>query len=142
MGESSQTQWSSLQEVSIDFGNPAQQPNPASKTSLGTTPRSVARWRVGAQRPVHAARRLRRGPDADARRDAHPAPARRGSPWFSVGLTWTPSETWEINGGYTRIIVDDPAIQLQPSLATSGSTLVGSYDSVVNLWGLSAQYRF
>jgi len=143
MGDVSQTQWSSLQQVAIDFTN-----NPAQATATEEFKwNDTTFWSLGAewdindqftlrggyaedQTPTHADTRTPRLPDGDRQ-------------WFSVGLTWTPSESWEINGGYTRIVVDDPAIQLTtPTTATSGSTLVGTYNSSVNLWGLSAQYRF
>ncbi|UHQ20597.1 outer membrane protein transport protein [Lysobacter sp. KIS68-7] len=143
MGDVSFTQWSTLQSVVIDFpANPHQASASEEFKWTDTTYWSLgAEWDISDQftlrggyaedqTPTHADTRTPRLPDGDRQ-------------WFSVGLTWTPSESWEINGGYTHIIVDDPAIQLTtPSVATSGSTLVGSYDSSVNLWGLSAQYRF
>ncbi|MBC7991016.1 MAG: outer membrane protein transport protein, partial [Luteimonas sp.] len=60
--------------------------------------------------------------------------------WFSVGLTWMASEALEVNAGYTRILVDDPSINDPEN--SSGAHLVGKYDADVNLFGVSAQYRF
>jgi long-chain fatty acid transport protein len=144
LGDVSRTQWSSLQEVAIRFGNSRQQPNPAVEEFKwdDTTFASIgAEWKLNDQftlrggyaedqTPTHNETRTPRLPDADRT-------------WWSVGLTWSPSESWELNGGYTRINVDDPEIRLTtPTLATSGSTLIGQYDSTVNLWGISAHYRF
>ena len=143
MGEVSQTDWSSLQEVAINFGNPRQQPNPAVEDFKweDTTFSAIgAEWKFNDQftlrggyaqdqSPTNNNTRTPRLPDADRT-------------WWSIGLTWSPSETWEVSGGYTRINTDDPSINLQPSLATSGSALQGVYDATVNLWGISAQYRF
>ena len=42
----------------------------------------------------------------------------------------------------TNAYADDPTIDLMPSTSTSGSALRGTYDSSVDLWGLSGQYRF
>ena len=143
MGEVAQTDWSSLQQVAINFGNPRQQPNPAVEefkwddtvfTAVG------AEWELSDaftlragyaedQSPTNNETRTPRLPDADRT-------------WWSLGLTWAPSSNWEVNAGYTRINTDDPSINLTPSLATSGSTLVGQYDATVNLYGVSAQYRF
>ena len=81
------------------------------------------------QSPTNNVTRTPRLPDADRT-------------WWSLGLTWAPSSNWEVNAGYTRINTDDPSINLTPSLATSGSTLIGQYDATVNLYGVSAQYRF
>lgn len=144
LGDVSITQWSSMQEVAIRFENPAQTPNPAVEefdwndsvfASIG------AEWELNDQftlragyaqdeTPTHIETRTPRLPDADRQ-------------WLSIGATWSPSESWEISGGYTRIETDDPAIALEnPTTATSGSTLVGEYSADVNLWGVSAQYRF
>lgn len=143
LGEVSRTQWSSLQNVSIYFGNPAQQPNPAVEdfkwedtvfASIGAEFEVSDRFvlRAGLARdetPTNNETRTPRLPDAD--RD-----------WISVGLTWAPSDTWEVNAGYTRIMVDDPTVDLDAQIGTSGSTLRGSFAADVNLFGLSAQYRF
>jgi long-chain fatty acid transport protein len=143
LGDVTRTQWSSLQEVAIVFGNQNQQPNPAVEdfawedtifASIGTEWKLNDAWTLRAgyaedQTPTQNATRTPRLPDADRQ-------------WFSLGVTWAPSEHWEINGGYTRINADDPTINLAPSIGTSGSALVGVYSSSVNLWGLSGQYRF
>ena len=143
LGDVTRTQWSSLEEVAIYFGNPAQQPNPAVEpfnwedtifASLGAEWKLNEAWTLRAgyaqdQTPTQNDSRTPRLPDADRQ-------------WFSLGATWAPSEHWEINGGYTRINADDPTINLAPSIGTSGSALVGVYSSSVNLWGLSGQYRF
>jgi long-chain fatty acid transport protein len=143
MGDVTRTQWSSLEEVAIVFGNPAQQPNPAVEdfkwedtifASIGAEWKLNDQWTLRAgyaedQTPTQDYTRTPRLPDADRQ-------------WLSFGVTWAPSEHWEVNGGYTRINADDPTIQLQPSIGTSGSALVGVFSSSVNLWGLSGQYKF
>jgi long-chain fatty acid transport protein len=143
LGDWSYTQWSSLQEVAIQFKNPAQQPNPAveefqwsdtSFWSLGAEWAFNDQWTFRAgyaqdQSPTQTATRTPRLPDADRQ-------------WLSIGATWAPTEHWEVSAGYTRIKTDDPQIALAPSLATSGSSLFGTYDASVNLWGLSGQYKF
>lgn len=60
--------------------------------------------------------------------------------WISVGVTWNAGEALEINGGYSRILIDDPTINNVRS--SSGSRLTGAYSADVNLFGVSAQYRF
>jgi long-chain fatty acid transport protein len=143
MADVARTEWSSMQEVAIRFGNQAQQPNPAVEefawedttfTSLGGEWDINDQWtlRVGFAEdstPTQANTRTPRLPDADRT-------------WMSFGATWAPSESWEISGGYTRIDVDNPSIQLTPSSATSGSSLNGTYEATVDLWGLSAQFKF
>jgi long-chain fatty acid transport protein len=137
------TQWSSLQEVAIRFGNPAQQPNPAVEDFAWD---DTTFWSLGGEYKINDQFTLRGG----YAEDSTPTHIETRTPrlpdanrtWWSIGATWTPAESWELNFGYTKIEVDSPEIALAPSIATSGSSLVGSYDSDVNLWGLSAQDRF
>jgi long-chain fatty acid transport protein len=143
MGEVSQTDWSSLQEVAINFGNPRQQPNPAVEdfSWKDTTFSAIGgEWKFNDQFTLRGGYAMDQSPTNNSTRTPRLPDADRT--WWSIGLTWSPSETWELNAGYTRINVDDPTVNLQPSLATSGSTLTGTYDANVNLWGISAQYRF
>jgi len=144
LGDVSLTDWSSMQEVAIRFGNQSQRPNPAVEefgwqdtvfASIG------AEWDINDQFTLRAGFADDQTPTNDATRTPRLPDGDRT--WLAIGLTWSPSDTWEINGGYTRIQTDDPNINLNvPSTATSGSTLVGVYDANVNLWGISAQYRF
>jgi long-chain fatty acid transport protein len=141
LGDVTRTQWSSLQEVAIEFGNPNQATaveefgwDDTIFASIGAEWKLNDAWTLRAgyaedQTPTQNSKRTPRLPDADRQ-------------WLSVGVTWAPSEHWEINGGYTRIIADDPTINLAPSIGTSFSSLNGVYSSSVNLWGLSGQYRF
>ena len=143
LADVARTQWSSLQEVAIRFGNPAQQPNPAVEDFAweDTTFMSLGgEWKLNDEFTLRAGYAQDTTPTQDSTRTPRLPDADRV--WWSVGATWMPSETWEVTAGYTRINVDDPTVQLQPSLATSGSTLNGSFDASVNLWGLAAQYRF
>ena len=79
------------------------------------------------QSPTKIETRTPRLPDADRQ-------------WASVGLTWKASEAFEVSAAYTRIFVDDPKIADIHS--STASTLTGSYDADVNIFGVSAQYKF
>jgi long-chain fatty acid transport protein len=79
--------------------------------------------------PTHDATRTPRLPDADRA-------------WFSVGLTWIAERDV---GNQRRLHAHQRRRSGDPAAAVAGhqrQPLVGSYDCRVNLWGLSAQYRF
>ncbi len=60
--------------------------------------------------------------------------------WVSLGVSWMATPALEVNGGYTRIQVSKPTIN--GIVSSSGSILTGSYDSSINLFGVSARYGF
>lgn len=138
MADVSRTGWESLRDVTIFRANGAVISNEPFDW-VNTTFYSVGgefrlsdalTLRAGIARdetPTNDAERTPRLPDADRN-------------WLSVGLTWNASDALEVNGGYTYIRVDDPTINGVRS--SSGSRLTGTYDSNVNLFGVSAQYRF
>ena len=138
MGEARLTKWTSMDEVRIQFDNPVQPDSVENYNwhdswfySIGAEYTLNDRWtlRGGIGRdesPIAFQHRTPRMPDEDRT-------------WFAVGATWSVTDNWDITGAYTRIdIGDDP----QLDLVGGGARLVGQYDSSVNLFGLSAQYKF
>lgn len=138
MGEARLTKWTSMDEVRIQFDNPVQPDSVENYNwhdswfySIGAEYTLNDRWtlRGGIGRdesPIAFQHRTPRMPDEDRT-------------WFAVGATWSVTDNWDITGAYTRIdIGDDP----QLDLVGGGARLVGKYDSSVNLFGLSAQYKF
>lgn len=138
LADFSRTQWSSLKNVTIYF-NSRQAPSVEDFDWKDTTFWSLgAEWDLNDsfvlrggyaedQSPTKIETRTPRLPDADRQ-------------WASIGLTWKASEAFEVSAAYTRIFVDDPKISGIHS--ATGSTLTGSYDADVNIFGLSAQYKF
>jgi len=131
-----ETGWSSLREVRIDFQNP--------------DPDAVEpfRWKdtvfasIGAEFALNDAWTLRGGIASDEtptslehRTPRLPDDDRR---WYSLGATWRFSDGLDFNFAYTRITPDDPKIDV----ASAGGRVAGPYDASVNLYGVSAQYRF
>ncbi len=138
LADFSRTQWSSMKNVTIFFDS-----NQADSVEdfdwKDTTFASIgAEWdlndsftlRAGYaedQSPTKIETRTPRLPDADRQ-------------WASIGLTWQASEALEVSAAYTRIFVDDP--EIAGIVSSSSSTLTGTYDADVNIFGLSAQYKF
>ena len=139
MAETSRTGWSSLQEIRIQFDNPAQADS-AEAYNWGDS------WfySVGGEFAFNDAFTLRAG----VARDDSPVSFPYRTPrmpdqdrmWYSIGLTWAATENFELNASYAYIdLVDTPEIDI---LSSSRSRLTGSYDGGANLFGVSAQYRF
>ena len=139
LADVSHTDWHSLQNVTIDFANPVQA-NSVEQFRWDDT----RFYSLGAEFALSEALTLRAGvardetPTNDANRTPRLPDANRD--WVSVGLTWNASEALEVNAGYTRIMIDDPTINNPEN--SSGAHLVGSYSADVNLYGVSAQYKF
>ncbi|MBW3550219.1 MAG: outer membrane protein transport protein [Proteobacteria bacterium] len=135
-----ETGWESLQEVRIDFVNP--DPDSVEQfqwdttrfSSIGGEFKLSNAWTLRAgyafdETPTTVAHRTPRLPDEDRQ-------------WYSLGATWQLSDALDINLAYTHIKPDEPQIAITTPPAAGGQRLFGSFDSEVNLYGVSAQYRF
>lgn len=138
MGDYAQTDWHSVKAVDIDFDNPFQ-PNSSEEFDWSDT----RFWSIGAEYKLSDTFTLRGGYAYDetpttfrTRTTRLPDEDRR---WYSLGLGWNVSQALEVNLAYTRIEPDTPKIGVQDS---TRHVLFGEYSSDVNLFGLSAQYRF
>ena len=126
-----------LQSIDIDYD------------SAQPTSSEAYRWQdtifmsLGAEYKLNDAFTLRAGvaydetPVSDATRTPRLPDNNRN--WYSFGLTWAASEALEVSAAYTRIVVDDPELDI---VSSSGSRLVGDAEGSANLFGVSAQYRF
>jgi long-chain fatty acid transport protein len=137
MGDYSETDWSSLREIRIEFANP--DPDSVEDFSWDNT----RFWSIGAEYKLSEAFTLRGGyaydetPTTFATRTPRlPDEDRR---WYSIGLTWNMSEKVEINAAYARIQPDKPKLGISDA---SRISLFGDYDSDVNLFGVSGRYSF
>lgn len=137
MADYTETDWHSLEEIRIDFGNP--DPDSVEDFSWGDT----RFWSIGAEYKLSDAFTLRGGyaydetPTTFATRTPRlPDEDRR---WYSLGLTWNMSEHVEITAAYTRIEPDSPKIGIRDA---QGHALFGEFSSDVNLFGVAGQYKF
>ncbi|MDH5824557.1 outer membrane protein transport protein [Luteimonas sp. RD2P54] len=139
MAETALTGWSSMEEVRIQFENPAQPDSVEDYNwhdswfytvgaEYALNDRFTLRGGIGRdESPIAFQHRTPRMPDQDRN-------------WYAVGLSWAASDQMEISAAYTRIqMADDPEVDL---VSSSGSRLTGTYDGGANLFGVSAQYRF
>jgi long-chain fatty acid transport protein len=135
-----ETGWESLQEVRIDFTNPdadAREEFGWDTTrflSIGGEFKLNDAWMLRAgyaydETPTTLAHRTPRLPDEDRT-------------WYSVGATWQYSDALQLNFAYTYIKPDTPRIAIVTPPAAGGQRLSGTYDSDVNILGLSAQFSF
>lgn len=132
----SETGWSSLREVRINFDNPdpdAVEPFVWEDTvfaSLGAEYKLNDAWTLRGgvahdETPTSIEHRTPRLPDDDR-------------VWYSLGATWMVSPALDVSFAYTRIEPKDPKVDI----ASGGSRLTGPFDGNANLIGVSAQYRF
>jgi long-chain fatty acid transport protein len=142
MSEYQRTDWHSLQEIRITFGNP-QQPDTAETYawedsnfySLGGEYKfnDAFTFRAGLGRdesPVSRPYRTPRLPDTDRN-------------FYSAGLTWAPGEHWEISGSYTRVaLIHKPEVEIVSVDSGQGALLEGKFSGGADLYGISAQYKF
>lgn len=138
MADVQRTDWHSLEAVTIDFENPFQ-----------ATAVEAFDWEdtwlfaVGGEFDISDRFTLRAGIASDetptndeARTPRLPDNDRM---LYSLGMTWNVSEALSIDAAYTRIQIDDPAIDV---LSSSNSRLVGGFEGHADLLGFAAQYRF
>ena len=138
MGDVSRTGWESLREVRIVRDNGA---------VVGLEPfhwKNTNFYALGGEYDLSPALTLRAGvaydetPTIDAERTPRLPDSDRK--WYSIGATWNVSESLSFDAGYTRIVSGDSPIANPAN--SSNARLAGDYDSSVNLFGVSAQYRF
>ena len=139
MAEVTRTDWSSLQEIRIEFDNPAQPDSVEDYNwdenwfySIGGEYKfsDAFTFRAGVARddsPVSRPYRTPRLPDQDRM-------------WYSLGLTWNVSEHFELSASYVKIdIVDTPEVDLTTS---TRARLVGDFEGGADLFGVAMQYKF
>ncbi|HZH42537.1 MAG TPA: porin [Lysobacter sp.] len=141
-GDYVETDWHALQELRIDYANP--DPDTVEEFRWSDT----RFWSVGADWKFSEAWTLRAGYGYDetpttfaTRTPRLPDEDRK---WYSLGATWSLNEQLEVSFAYTRIEPDEPRVGIVTPATTPGGgrTLFGSYESDVNLFGVSAQYKF
>ena len=135
-----ETGWESLQEVRIDFANPDAD---AREEFNWDTTRFMS---IGGQFKLNDAWMLRAGYAYDETPTTYqfrtPRLPDEDRKWFSLGATWQFSDALQVNFAYTHIKPDMPQIGIVTPVAEGGQRLFGSFESDVNLLGLSAQYSF
>ena len=132
LGDVTWTGWSTLDELRVDFANPAE---PASvhtydwkdtwRVALGVNFRPSRCWTV----------RLGTAWDQSPIPDAHRTPRIPGNDrfWASAGVTWQPSRNWMFDLFYTHVFVKDGDISQS---SVPAGTLLGHVESRVDIVGL------
>jgi long-chain fatty acid transport protein len=136
MANVTETGWSSLREVRIQFDNP--DPDSVEPfewedtlfTSIGAEFALNDAWTLRGgvaydETPTSLEHRTPRLPDDDRR-------------WYSLGATWAMSDAMSFDFAYTYLDPKDPKV----AISTGGTTLAGPYSGAAHLFGISGQYRF
>ena len=61
--------------------------------------------------------------------------------WLSLGLGYEPSKSWSFDVGYSHLFVDDTDIN-NSSRASSGATLIGTYEASVDILSAGVNFNF
>lgn len=136
MANWTETGWSSLREVRVDFDRPdpdSVEPfewEDSQFMSLGAEYRLNDAWMLRGgigydETPTSIEHRTPRLPDDDRR-------------WYSIGATWKVSDAMDVDFAFAHLKPKDPKIDY----TSGGSTITGPFDGDANLFGVSAQYRF
>ncbi|MCK5395602.1 MAG: outer membrane protein transport protein [Gammaproteobacteria bacterium] len=62
--------------------------------------------------------------------------------WLSFGLGYAPSTTWSLDFGYSHLFISDTDINSNTGASSSGATLIGSYESSVDILSAQANFNF
>ncbi|VAW53550.1 Long-chain fatty acid transport protein [hydrothermal vent metagenome] len=62
--------------------------------------------------------------------------------WLSFGAGYDLSSTWTIDVGYSHLFISDTDINSNTGSSSSGATLVGTYESTVDIFSVQANYNF
>ena len=136
MANWTETGWSSLREVRIEFDRP----DPDSVEPFEWKDTSF--YSLGAEYALNDAWTLRGGvgydetPTSIEHRTPRLPDANRN--WYSIGATWAVSDALSVDFAFTHLKPKDPEIDI----TSGGSTLAGPFDGDANLFGIAAQYRF
>jgi long-chain fatty acid transport protein len=135
----SYTHWSSLRELVVRYGNPAQPDSGEAFDwdntwfgSVGMDYRLDDKWTLRGglaldQSPTHEETRTPRVPDETRK-------------WVSVGLTYEWSDRADVSLGYVHLFVDDAKVS--GSSSATGDRLQGHFEDEGNLFAISGQIRF
>ncbi len=135
-GDVTWTRWSRLQDLTVEFDNPAQ---PDSGEILGY--RNAVRASLGAEYMTDWNVMVRGGvavdqsPSTADTRSARAPDSNRTV--LALGASWAPAQNWILDLGYQHLFFDDaPLDQVGPA----GERLVGEFDNSANVVGLSLRW--
>lgn len=129
--------WWDFDDLIVEFENPAQ---PASGEHLGYD--TVARYAVGAEYQLTENWMIRGGvafdetPTPDGSRTARVPDSDRTV--LAIGASWTGLDNLQIDAGYQHLFFDDAEID---HVGGSGDRLVGEFDNMADLIGVSVTWR-
>jgi long-chain fatty acid transport protein len=137
-GDIERTNWSSLQNLTVDFANPAQ-PNSVEQFNWSDSMEYALGmdWKFAPQWVLRAGFAYDETPTNNTFRD--PRLPDNNRQLYSIGLGWTPSDNVSWNIGYSHIAIDTPTVN---DVSATGSTLVGKYSADANLFGISGTFTF
>jgi long-chain fatty acid transport protein len=140
-GNFERTNWSSLQNLTVNFANPNQ---PATVEQFNWKDSNLFSlgmdWKVAPEWVLRAGIGRDDTPTNDATRDPRLPDDNRTL--YTLGMGWMPNSNVTLNFSYMRINIDSPSINNVGAVGSPGATLSGTYDADANLFGVSAMFSF
>ncbi|MCK0767175.1 OmpP1/FadL family transporter [Chromohalobacter canadensis] len=144
MANAEWTEWSSFEELTVEFEN-----GPPDTSTTTENWDDTWAFSVGANYQLNRQWLLRAGlgidespvPDSEHRTPRVPDADRR---WATLGATWMPTSNLGVTAGYMHVFGDDGDIDqsgTKPENANRGN-LSGTYEVDANVFALSMDYRF
>ena len=132
------TEWSSIEELRVDFENPVQPDSveelnyeDAGRYGIGGDYQISDQWTVRAgyafdESPAPAEFRTARIPDNDRH-------------IIAVGTTWSPTPEWDVDAAYNRVSIEDADFDRTGEF---GDRVIGTFSGHADVVSLSATRRF
>ena len=137
------TGWSSLKNITIiqDGGVPGQE------SALDLEYANTSRYSVGGSYQHNDKLIYRAGLAYDETPIRSPEQTTARIPgndrtWLSFGAGYVLSSAWSIDVGYSHLFISDTDINSNTGASSSGATLIGSYESTVDIFSAQANYNF
>jgi len=137
------TGWSSLDEIVIrqSGGVPGQEP------TLDLQYKNANRYSIGAHYKPEGKFIYRGGLAYDesairSKTTITPRVPGNDRTWLSLGIGYTPAESWSLDFGYSHLFISTTEIQNGPSASSSGAILIGEYESSVDILSAQATFNF
>ena len=62
--------------------------------------------------------------------------------WLSLGAGYAPSPSWSVDVGYSHLFISDTEIDNNSGASSSNATLVGTYESAVDIFSVQGNFNF
>ena len=137
------TSWSNLDVITINQKGGV----PGRESTLELAYANTSRYSVGVNYKYNSTWIFRGGLALDETpiRSAEQTTARipgNDRTWLSFGVGYAPGGNWSFDAGYSHLFISDTKIESNTGASSSNATLIGEYESTVDIFSAQANYHF